>query len=734
MKLAVITALVVAAAASDAYFRLPQPYSYSCQESQESQGEGFCKRVDRAQATEFKSLRTCQLTCGSKGAIWPEPTGEVRIDKETVSFSPSNFRVIKTSTSDKQVERMLQDSIQHFQRNMHFLHPDYPATQKQVVTEEEYQKKGRFDQQQYEDFQQFDQQNDQQFDHQYDQQYNQRRRNDFRDTQRCDPYSRTCRQQYRQNRPQGMQRQQYLRYSPFQRQSSNPGVERQQVLLEVTVTAADKRLRLNTDESYNVVVQTVGDETTITILAPTYYGARHALETVSQLIAYDEINDSLQIVKTAYVQDEPRFRYRGFMLDTGRNYFPKEDLMSLMDSMAYNKMNYFHWHITDAASFPMYSNRRPEMAYYGAYTSRKVYYPEDIKEIVEYANLRGISIIPELDGPAHASAGWQWGEKEGKGRLVVCTGNEAQEPWFDLAKEPPSGQFNPINDELYNVMEELYRDFMDYFDPEMVHMGGDDVSFKCWQNTPEVLKYLEDRKKEPNSRELFELWNNYQSRAYNKLQDASPGREITPILHSSSFALNYVVPQGKYIIQLNEFANVTEIGEYVTKGARVIFSNQDQWNLDCLASNWMGDKAANCIKSKETPNWENFYRNSPLDMLTTLGISNARTGLQSQPGTPFERDLVLGGEATLWSYDTDSNGFQAKIWPRMSAFAERLWTDPEQLNMMNAGMTQRRLNIQRQRMAERGIQADPLQPEYCMHDEGACFSQEQYRARSALFP
>jgi len=724
MKLAVITALVVVAAASDSYFRLPQPYSYSCQESQ---GEGFCKKLPRAEATTFTSLKSCQLTCGRKGAIWPEPTGETRISKETVSFSPSNFRVTKTATTDKRVEQMLQASIQHFQRNMHFLHPDYPETQKQVVTEEEYAKKERrFDQQQYEDFQQFDQQ---QYDQEYDQQYNQRRRNDFSNQQYDRQYSR---QQYRQNRPEREQRQQYLRYSPFQRQSSNPGVERQNVFLEITVTAADNRLRLDTDESYNVVIQTVGEDTTVTILAPTYYGARHAIETLSQLIAYDETNDSLQIVKSAYVQDEPRFRYRGFMLDTGRNYFPKEDLMRLMDSMAYNKMNYFHWHITDAASFPMYSNRRPEMAYYGAYSSRKVYYPEDIKEIVEYANMRGISIIPELDGPAHASAGWQWGEKEGKGKLVLCTGAEANQPWFELAKEPPSGQFNPVNTELYNIMGELYRDFMDYFDPEMVHMGGDDVSFKCWGNAPEITDYLAAQGKDPVSREFFELWNTYQSNAYSKLQEAAQGRQITPIIHSSSFALNYV-NKDNYIIQLNDFANESIIADYVNKGFKVIFSNQDQWNLDCVAGNWMGDKAANCQKNKETPNWENFYRNSPLDMLNTLGISNARSGLPSQQGQAYERDLVLGGEATLWSYDTDSNGFQAKIWPRMAAFAERLWTDPEQLTMMHAGMTQRRLNIQRTRMAERGVQADPLQPEYCMHDESACFSQEQFRARSTIF-
>merc|ERR1712071_634207 len=189
------------------------------------------------------------------------------------------------------------------------------------------------------------------------------------------------------------------------------------------------------------------------------------------------------------------------MLDTGRNFYPKEDIMLLLDAMSYNKMNYFHWHISDSASFPMYSSRRPEMAYYGAYSTREVYYPEDITQIVEYAKLRGINVIPELDGPAHANAGWQWGEDSGKGKLVVCA--DKNEPWFKVSKDIPSGQMNPTNPELYTVLEELYRDMMDYFDPEMVHMGGDGVSFKCWQNSKEIQEYLAANGREAVSQELF---------------------------------------------------------------------------------------------------------------------------------------------------------------------------------------------------------------------------------------
>ncbi|XP_037776157.1 chitooligosaccharidolytic beta-N-acetylglucosaminidase-like [Penaeus monodon] len=690
---AFVAAALLALTAAEGYFRLPNPYSYDCQ-------EGLCVKRETTETRGRRSLEACQITCGKYGSVWPQPTGKVELSKETVSFSPLQMRVTKAATSDKRVARMLDNAIQHFTRNIHFLHPDFPQIEKQPLTPENYENTRHFGQKfQNEDPARQDQ-------------YRQRSEYD-RDQLRQRPI-------YSREEPES-----FIPRSPFLRERSNPGVESHNVNIEITVTASDRKLRLDTDESYNLVIQTVEDETTATILASTYYGARHALETLSQLIAYDDINNAVQIVRDAQIQDAPSFKYRGFMLDTGRNFYPKEDLMKLFDSMAYNKMNYFHWHMNDAASFPMYSNRVPKMTYYGAYDARKVYYPKDIRDIVEYANLRGISVIPEIGGPAHNAAGWQWAEKEGKGKLALCT--DSNEPWFELSKEPPSGQMNPVNPEVYPILGELYRDLMDYFDPEMVHMGGDDVSFKCWQSSEEIQQYLSQNKLESTSRQYFELWNTYQSNAYSKLQEAAQGRQVTPIIYSSSFARNYI-DKDAYVFEISEFANESVIADYVQNGYKVIFSNQDQWNLGCLTNTWVGDKAENC--PSEVPTWENFYRNSPLDMLEYLGVNNARSDIQQADGIN-PKTLVLGGEATLWSFDTDANGLQSKIWPRLSAFAERLWTDPQR-SLSGTGFTQKRLNIQRLRMVHRGIAVDPLQPEFCLQDESACFSREQYRARTTL--
>ena len=86
----------------------------------------------------------------------------------------------------------------------------------------------------------------------------------------------------------------------------------------------------------------------------TYFGCRHGLETLSQLISYDELTDSLQMHSNGLVEDAPAYIHRGLLIDTSRNYFNLDILKGIVDALSYNKMNVFHWHITDTHSFPLH--------------------------------------------------------------------------------------------------------------------------------------------------------------------------------------------------------------------------------------------------------------------------------------------------------------------------------------------------------------------------------------------
>lgn len=163
------------------------------------------------------------------------------------------------------------------------------------------------------------------------------------------------------------------------------------------------------------------------------------METLSQLISYDELTDSLQMHASALVEDAPEYVHRGLLIDTSRNYFHLDILKGIVDAMSYNKMNVFHWHITDTHSFPLHLKSVPELAQYGAYSPEKTYSAEDVKHLVDYARVRGVKVLPEFDAPAHVGNGWQFAEKNHPewGKLTVCVN---QEPWQDYCVEPPCGQ------------------------------------------------------------------------------------------------------------------------------------------------------------------------------------------------------------------------------------------------------------------------------------------------------
>ena len=196
-------------------------------------------------------------------------------------------------------------------------------------------------------------------------------------------------------------------------------------------------LNLETDESFELEIVPPGKSTSyelyvVQITANSYFGARHGIETLNQLITYDEITDSLQTYTAAHIIDAPVFPYRGVMIDTARNWLSKPLIKKIIDGLSYNKLNVLHWHITDAESFPFETKnvsvvhktgfRLSHLSSLGAYSSKKVYSVKDIEEISHYAKVRGVRIVPEIGGPAHVYSGWEMIEKlyPELGKLILC--------------------------------------------------------------------------------------------------------------------------------------------------------------------------------------------------------------------------------------------------------------------------------------------------------------------------
>lgn len=146
----------------------------------------------------------------------------------------------------------------------------------------------------------------------------------------------------------------------------------------------------------------------MTITAKSYFGVRHALETLSQMMVFDDLRNQIQIPNEISITDAPVYPYRGVLLDTSRNFIDKATILRTIDGMAMSKLNNLHWHIIDSHSFPYVSKTWPKFSKFGSYATNKIYTEKDVRDIVEYGLSHGVRVLPEFDAPAHVGEGWQW--------------------------------------------------------------------------------------------------------------------------------------------------------------------------------------------------------------------------------------------------------------------------------------------------------------------------------------
>lgn len=449
-------------------------------------------------------------------------------------------------------------------------------------------------------------------------------------------------------------------------------------------------LNIDTAEEYKLKIEQQDDSLTARIEASTFYGARHALETISQLIIYDDLKDEYQMPSKIEIIDSPKFKHRGISFDTSRNFYDKETLKRTLDGLAMVKMNTFHWHVTDSESFPLFLKSNPDLAKFGAYSRNKVYWPEYVTEIVQYAKSRGIRIIPEFDSPAHVAEGWQFTD------FLLCYN---MQPWMEFCANPPCGQFNPSKDKLYDVLENLYRDYKDLFgDFDMFHVGGDEVNINCWNTSTELQNWMLEKGWNLNEDGFMELWAYYQEKSLERF-DRVFEKKVPIILWTSSLTeepyLTKHLKKDRYIIQIWSKGSDPRVKILLEKGYKVIVSNYDGLYLDCGFPSPVKDGFNWC---SPYVGWQKVYDNK----------------IENIAGEYF--DQVLGAEATLWSEQIDENNLDSRLWPRVSALAERLWSNPENLWKQ----ADSRMLIHRKRLVENRFKADRLQPEWCLQNEDEC--------------
>ncbi|KAJ2522253.1 Glucosamine-6-phosphate isomerase (Glucosamine-6-phosphate deaminase) (GNPDA) (GlcN6P deaminase) [Coemansia sp. RSA 2049] len=454
--------------------------------------------------------------------------------------------------------------------------------------------------------------------------------------------------------------------------------------LSVTVNSSDETLNLDTDESYTLHVPVDGQAT---LHSETVFGALRGLETYSQLIL--SYGGKKVIRETpVHIKDSPLLHHRGLMLDTARNYYPLSALKRTLDAMSYNKVNVFHWHIVDAQSWPVQSNKYPELQAKGAYGPDMQYSYADVKEIIQYGKARGIRVIPEFDMPGHSYI-----VHESHPELVSCP--NVQPGWDKRAAEPPSGQLNIAKAAATEFAKNIIDEYAALFTDEMFHLGGDEVNRQCWEEDPDVQKYI---KSHPNAT-VETLLSDFYTNVHGELERLNK----TALSWEETLFHSEYVPPKSTIIQT--WIDQESIPKTVAKGYRSIASPASAYYLDCGHGAWLSNFDGNswCDPYKS---WMHIYNFDPFANITDSA----------------EKKLVVGAEVALWSEQSDETSIDNYLWPRVSAMAETSWAGKVDSSghVRTTAEVAQRLHDQRFRLVGRGIMAEPLQPLWCARNPGNC--------------
>jgi hexosaminidase len=363
------------------------------------------------------------------------------------------------------------------------------------------------------------------------------------------------------------------------------------------------------DESYMLEVNHAG----MNLTANTDIGILRGLETLIQSIGQDETGFFIPEMK---IQDHARFAWRGLLVDVCRHFMPLDVLKRILDGMAHCKMNVFHWHLSEDQGFRVESKLFPKLHTLG---SDGMYYTQDqVRDIVQYANLKGIRVVPEFDMPGHTTA-WMVGHPE----LASAPGPYKIERYF--------GVFDPTMDptkkSTYKFLEKWIKEMAELFPDAYFHIGGDENNGKQWDDNPSIQAFMKRNKLQDNhalqnffNQKLHAILkkNGKQMMGWDEI--LQPGLDTSVVIHSW---------RGKEYMYLA-----------AQKGYRSVLSNGYYIDLSYPAAH--------------------HYLNDPLPSDNPLSIE--------------EQKRILGGEATMWSELVSPENIESRIWPRVAAIAERLWS------------------------------------------------------------
>lgn len=417
-----------------------------------------------------------------------------------------------------------------------------------------------------------------------------------------------------------------------------------------------------TDEGYELSISEDG----ITICALDEKGWFYAMQSLIQYCSstsyFSKYEKSIKL-KEVKIKDAPRFKWRAFMLDEARYFKGMQQVKMLLDEMALLKMNVFHWHLVDDQGWRIEIKKYPKLTEIGskrkstqigplmwespiqsAEPHEGFYTQEEIKEIIQYANERHITIVPEIEMPGHSTAAiasYSW---------LGTSKKEIEVPIrFGVGKDV----YNVTNPRVTEFLTDVLDEVIALFPSEVIHIGGDEVKYNHWKSSISVREYMKEKElKTPADLQVY-FTNNISKYLQSK------GRRM--------MGWNEIMGHNLHFYQNKEDTKTTQ---KLAKESIVHFWKGDIDLISTAASS--GYEIVNSLHSFTYLDYK--YKNLPLSKAYSFDPIPKKLDKKYH-------DKIIGLGAQMWGEWIPTNGeMHFRVFPRIAAYAEIGWTKNENKN------------------------------------------------------
>ncbi len=407
------------------------------------------------------------------------------------------------------------------------------------------------------------------------------------------------------------------------------------------------------------------------ISADSAAGLFYGVQTLIQLLPKEiesrqPVKNVSWTIPAVSIRDQPRFAWRGAMLDVSRHFFTKQEVKDFIDDIVAYKFNVLHLHLSDDQGWRIQIKSLPKLTEVGAWRPERqgrwgntprprpdepknyggFYSHDDIRELVKYAGERYVTVLPEIDVPGHSLA------TVAAYPDLSCTDSNYYVSVGDKIMNWHSRGFSalldntlcPANEKVYTFLDKVFTEIAELFPFEYIHMGGDECAKDFWVNNPAIKALM----KKEGLKDMHEVQSYFVKR-------------VEKILKA----------KGKKLIGWDE----------ILEGGLP---------ADATVMSWRGMKGGikaaklghKVVMSPATHAYYDLYQGDPVYEPPTYGMVRLRDSYKFDPVPEgVDEKLILGGQGNLWTEQIQNmRHAQYMMWPRALAVAEAVWSPKEKKN------------------------------------------------------